>query len=293
MGVCTTSVKTKAGMTQGKQNNEPLLRARRCAPAQDASGVCRHTQCERSWAASCTHLRTHTRTHVRTRARAHTQTRTHTQSRTHTTTHRERTSGLTVLQVEQACLAHVLELGARLAHLCLLEPHALTGLPPKHGEGALADLALLRKQESPCEIRETTNTLWFATTACEGRDVLCATTVRKKHINTWPHDETRVEAWREAVTRLCPQRGRSRGTLAAHRTRTPTLPYCSFVIRTYGLGPRHVSHSTGNSALSQFFSNEREMRMRWVKVRETTVAPRQNEHQRRAPRERAVPIKPE
>ena len=55
--------------------------------------------------------------------------------------------GLTVLQVEQARLANVLQFRARLAHLGLLEAHALTRLPSKHRERPLTDLTLLQPLE--------------------------------------------------------------------------------------------------------------------------------------------------
>ena len=52
-------------------------------------------------------------------------------------------NGQAVLQVEEARLADVLELGARLAHLGLLVAHLGAGAPPEDGEGPRADLALL------------------------------------------------------------------------------------------------------------------------------------------------------
>ena len=51
--------------------------------------------------------------------------------------------GQPVLQVEQAGLANVLQLGAGLTHLRLLEPHLGAGAPAEHGVRPRADLALL------------------------------------------------------------------------------------------------------------------------------------------------------
>ena len=52
-------------------------------------------------------------------------------------------NGQPVLEIEQADLAHVLELAAGLADLCLLEPRVTARPPPKHRERPRADLALL------------------------------------------------------------------------------------------------------------------------------------------------------
>jgi hypothetical protein len=48
----------------------------------------------------------------------------------------------TVLQIKQARLTDVLQLGAGLAHLRLLEPHLGAGTPAEHSEGSGADFAL-------------------------------------------------------------------------------------------------------------------------------------------------------
>ena len=49
----------------------------------------------------------------------------------------------TKLQVKETGLADVLELGAGLANLCLLEPHPTARAPAEHRERAIADLASL------------------------------------------------------------------------------------------------------------------------------------------------------
>ena len=48
-----------------------------------------------------------------------------------------------VLQVQHAGLTYILQLGAGLAHLTLLEPHLVPRTPPEDCEGPGADLALL------------------------------------------------------------------------------------------------------------------------------------------------------
>ena len=58
----------------------------------------------------------------------------------HATSSMGRATQRTVLQVENAGLAHVLELGAGLADLGALEAHALTGQPTEDGEWPRANL---------------------------------------------------------------------------------------------------------------------------------------------------------
>lgn len=49
----------------------------------------------------------------------------------------------TKLEIQQAGLANVLDLGARLADFCLLETHAHTGAPAEHCEGTCAHFTFL------------------------------------------------------------------------------------------------------------------------------------------------------
>jgi hypothetical protein len=51
----------------------------------------------------------------------------------------------TEVQIKEARLAYILQLGACLTHLGLLVPGCLTGLPSEYGEGSLAHLALPRE----------------------------------------------------------------------------------------------------------------------------------------------------
>ena len=133
----------------------------------------------------------------------------------------------TKVEIEDASLAHVLDLAARLADLGCLHALATAGLPGEHCERPRADLALLEIPNQWCKMGGI-------------------------------HLEIRADPCRYFKNRTKRSILGSSGLMIHSQKRirkissfsAQTLPYFSLVMRMYGLGPRHVSHRMGKSAAS-------------------------------------------